>query len=235
YYFSGSRQIRLPSDFGEVMAGSGETLYARTAKGELVQFDLFASTREPVANSAKAFALFANDLYYISGKNELVLHQLAAGIAPRLLADGLPQCVNCEIILTDDKQIFLLLDQTLYKLNHELEKINSPGTYAYKSPDGLIYGNNNEVWLYRTLSSLPNELLTRTSQKIGGAIYNKKTGYLFVSEGREIKAIEFDGLGQANVYTIAETKNTEPKFSVNEDGTHLTYLEGGSLITLQIR
>ena len=107
--------------------------------------------------------------------------------------------------------------------------------YAYQNPEGLIYGNNNEVWLYRTLNSNPNELLTRISQKLGGSIYNKKTSYLFVSEGREIKAIEFDGLGQANVYTIAETKNTEPKFSVNGDGTHLTYLENGSLITLQIR
>ena len=236
YYFSGNKQIQLPSDFDQVMTGpTGETLYASTAEGELVQFDPLASTRKLVANSAKAFALFANDLYYISEEGKPKLYQLAPGLAPRLLADGLPQCANCEIIFTEDKQIFLLLDQTLYKLNNELEKVNSPVLYAYQNPEGLIYGNNNEVWLYRTLNSNPNELLTRISQKLGGSIYNKKTSYLFVSEGREIKAIEFDGLGQANVYTIAETKNTEPKFSVNGDGTHLTYLENGSLITLQIR
>ena len=236
YYFSGAKQILLPDDFDQVVLGPGDTLYAKTRAGELVQFDLLTLKRESVANLVQAFAMFANDIYYISAETQPTLYQIAAGQAPRLLAGHLPQCPqDCKIIFTEDKQIFLLLDQTLYKLNHELEKINSPVMYADQTPDGLLYGNNNEVWLYRTFNRPPNQLLTRVSQKLGYSIYNKQTGYLFIAGGREIKAIEFDKSGQPNVYTLARTKNTDPKFSVNEDGTHLTYLDDGSFITLQIR
>ena len=98
----------------------------------------------------------------------------------------------------------------------------------------LAYGNEHEVWLYDK-ENQKNYLITRSSLVLSKAVYNAAAGYVFVAEENIIKAIEYDPLGQPNVYTFAETKNANPKFAVSADGTYLIYLDGKELISLKIR
>ena len=156
----------------------------------------------------------------------------------RLILDNLPPFSQSKLVVTPGKQIFLLLDETLYQAGeNDLQKINTPVNFATwnNEANGLLYGNDHEVWLFRPLSNKPNELITRSSQMLSGPVYNEKTGYLFVRSGHQIKAIEFDPSGEPNVYVLTEVKTLETKLWVNLDGTELTYLDGDLLHRLNIR
>lgn len=111
----------------------------------------------------------------------------------------------------------------------------SPVDYVSSGNDKniLAYGNAHEIWLYDR-DGQKNYLVTRSSQNLSKAVYNSATGYVFVAEENVIKAIEYDSLGQPNVYTFAETKTASPKFAVSPDGVYLIYLDGQELTSLKI-
>lgn len=204
--------------------GEKKTLVATTT-ADILNPELITANHESEQNQ-----------YYISPDKKNFLMKNPNANDTRLLAESLPRFTESQIIVAPTKRIFLLLDDTLYQVMETLEKINSPVSYATWDADleGLVYGNSHEVWLYLP-ERQENELVTRSSQILGPAVYNKKTGYVFVAESNQIKAIELDPLGQPQVYVLVETKNSKPKLAVNREGTDLIYLDGQTLYSLKIR
>lgn len=210
-------------------------LLAVNEKNELVKFGSDSKKPEILQKDVQNFTA-ENGLYYLSRGPGTQLFQITnSGNAVSLLRN-LPLFTQSQIIVTPNKQIFLCLDESLYAVRETLEKINERVRYAFWNNDlpGLVYGNGHELWLYQSESGL-NTLLSRTSQIFGQTEYNAKTGYAFVAEGNQIKAIEFDSLGQDNVFLIAETKNPNPKFALDREGANLIYLDGKELVSLKIR
>lgn len=149
----------------------------------------------------------------------------------------IPSFKKSQITVTSARQIFLLLDNDLYLLSEKLNKINSRVAYAYwdEKSELLVYGNANEIWLYRPDVSSPNELVTRSASGFGMPAYNLKTGYIFVSEGNQIKAIETDSKSEPLTFVLAKTENPLARVAVNEEGDFLLYLDGTILARLGIR
>lgn len=194
--------------------GQGQkTLLATTTLSQIL--------KGPTSSSRNQFRLSANALW----QND------------RILVSNLPIFKQGEIITSSDNQIFLLLDRDLYQVTETLIKVSAGVSYASWIEDAriLIYGNEHEIWIFDSLSSEKSRLITRSTKKLGRPVYNPRTSYVFVSEDREIKAIEVDSLGQPNIYTLTETIHDSIKLAVNAEGTHILYLDGQSLYTLKIR
>lgn len=177
------------------------------------------------------------DYIFQTSATSTVLIQKSDSGEPVILARDIPEHQTSQIIVSQNRQIFLLLDKTLYQVGEGLKKINENVKYAYwdEVAGSLLYGNPNEAWLYRPLSSLPNLLAIRSSTPLGVPVYNKKTGYLFIQAGGELKAIEVTDTGQALSFTLAQVESPNVPFSVNEDGTIITYQDGENIYSLKIR
>ncbi len=215
--------------------------------GELGKISLFLSSEAPQIVATTTLdvldqSLFAepessqNPEYLLDPQSGKLLRKNPGSKQPDAVLEGLPKFSKSQIIATPANELFLLLDDDLYHVMETLEKISSEVAYARTNPDlpGLIYGNSHEVWLYLS-EEQTSELVTRSSLSLGRAQFNNKTGYVFVAEEKQIKAIEFDRSGQPNIYVLAETQNPLPKFAVNAEGTELLYLDGQSLYRLKIR
>lgn len=234
-FATGQTTIDLPGNINSLeFDPRNNALFGLDPNQQLVRFDKNGKS-EILRGSVQSFNA-QNGLYYISTAPAPQLLQILQSGPDQLILKSLPPVNQSRIIVSPDKQIFLLLDDKLYQVGENLQKINERVQYAYWNENfhGLVYGNEHEVWLY-PVERQESEFVTRSSQILGPGIYNVKTGYVFVAQGRELKAIEFDPLGQPNVYTLAETKNPYPKFAVNEEGTQLIYLDGGLLVSLRIR
>src|SRR3989344_6044713 len=179
----------------------------------------------------------SESLYFISPEDRRLMAKNTDGTATPILEDPLPKANKEKIVSTPQKQIFLLLDDTLFQVTETLLEINHGVTYAAWDPEAeaLVYSGAYEIWLYRPLAQSGNELITRLAGGINSpVIFRSQIGYFFFASGNKIVALEYDPQGQPNQYLLVETKTENPQFSVNSDGDELTYLDAGELVTLKI-
>ncbi len=230
-YFTWKKQVTIHEQFVTYLSRDSERIFLLLQNPAQTS----VSTSTPLLNPQKTY----KDQYYISAdKKHLLLKNPGGGSGEDLkLAGDLPQFGKSEILAGESKQIFLLLDDRLFEVREKLQILATGVSYARFDNESraLIYGNEHEIWLYRPLKRGEAELVTRSSAVLGLGVYNGKIGYVFVAEGTQIKAIEFDSSGGANVYTLAETNTPGGSLLVNPQGTELTYLDGEELISLKIR
>jgi hypothetical protein len=216
---------------------SGQMIYRSDIQGKN---PTLAATTTSISLDSQVLHLANNNEtgknYWIDSKTRMLGFTNSAGEKTNLLSAPLPEFKQSKIILSSDKQVFLLLDNDLYQVKETLKKIASGVAYASWNNElpGLVYGNSHEIWLYNPEKE-QKILVTRSLKTLGEAQYNGKTGYLFVVEDQKLKGIEFDSLGQPNIYTLFETKTSNPKFALDSDGTYLLILDGPDLISLKIR
>lgn len=183
------------------------------------------------AAGVSGFHLENEHIWYIEG-NVLKHANVNLGVIEQI--STLPYSPINSTVLRGDSQMFLILDQTAYALNDELEEIQRGITYAYWDDESkrLVLANNNEVLLFDP-GSFRTELIIRSSSAIAQPITNHRTGYLFFINEDKVKAIELDGRDHRNVYTIADmpAKN----FLLSEDGKRLTVFTDTSLSWMEIR
>lgn len=206
-------------------------------KKQLLEIDS-NSKQQTLRENISAFTIAVN-LYALSAPSEgapAQLLQISTDGQTHVLLPSLPGFGSAQILVTPSKLVFLLLDNTLYQAGDGLQKINSGVDRMNWTADfpGLIYGNSHEVWIYAT-DRQDNELVTRSSKMLSGPVYNQKTGYFFVAEDSQLKAIEYDLQGQENTYVLASTATANPKFTVNPDGNMILYLDENRLVSLKIR
>ena len=207
-------------------------------KYQLVDLDVRTAEQSVIQNGVKNFVLTENgDIFLLTAENSPRLLQIVANQQPKVILDNLPAFTNSQILVSPTRQIFLVFDQTLFAVTEALQKINDNASYAYwdASAQGLVYGSSHESWLYQPLGANSNMLLTRTADNLGTVRNNAFTGFVFTSQGQEIKATEFDSSGQPNFYTLAQTKNANVRFALDQNATHLIYLDGNNLVALKIR
>lgn len=194
--------------------------------------ELIKRPSEKVFDSAKV----EDAIYYISLDKTHKLSRQSAGQTELLVA--LPNFAQGSIIVSPQRQVFVILDGTLYEVSEDLEKINSAVKIAHwdKPSQSLVYSNGNEIWLYNPQSNEPNQLVTRTTSILQELIFNKHTNYFFASSGKEIKAYEYDPIhGQPNIYTLYTAASVNPRFAVDAEGQTLFVLEGTELTSVKIR
>lgn len=207
-------------------------------KNQLVSYDVLTQNQKIMATSVQNFGVGKDGtIYYLSLESQPGLFKISLDGQINLVQKLLPPFLTSQLIITSDEQIFLLLDDSLFSLGKNLEKINDHVTRAnWDSPDQtLSYGNQHEAWVYDPVGRVANELVARSAEAIGELTYKKKYGYIFLGQHGEIRAREANFTGQPNTYVLATTKTSYPKFAISTDSTYLTYLDGTNLITLKIR
>lgn len=122
-------------------------------------------------------------------------------------------------LIRANNQIYLILDETLYLVNDDLEKIYAPVVFAVWQDDSktLLYANGNEVYLY-SANTKTSDLILRSLTAIANPILNDETGYVFFQNESKIKAIELDSRDHRNIFTITDALDS---FVVSHDGKKL--------------
>ena len=237
YYIKGKQTIELDPALKSPRFNGQSNILAINGQNQLVEFEPSESARI-IAQNVLAF-LNTDNIYYLSKNNSanLQLWIMSSNGTPTLLRDNLPNAQTAEMIVSETNQILLLLDADLYLISDNLKKLNGGTVYAYwdKSADRLVYGNEHEIWIYQPTQDANGYLVTRAAKNLGIPAYNHETGYVFVAEENELKAIEYDVSGQPNIYSFDETENPISKLVINPAGTHLIYLDGTNLFSLKIR
>ncbi|MBI4050367.1 MAG: PEGA domain-containing protein [Candidatus Doudnabacteria bacterium] len=233
---SNSAALLPPGYTNPKLKRDSDNIYALNAQNQLTELDHSGNPkilRDKVQNFNAEYGL-----YYISlATSTPQFLQMVSEKEDKVLLDNMPLFSQSQIIVSPDRQIFLLLDTDLYQVADKLVKINGNVKFAFWDEQGkcLLYGNDHEVWIFDPLGSERNVLVTRSAENLRQAVFNIETGYLFVATSNNIKAIEFDKSGQPNVYTMIETENPITKFAVNPEADSLIYLAAQNLYSLKIR
>lgn len=220
-----------------VQAGQVFSLPAASDKLYLLREKPEEIFRAATDTPSLAAADTAASQYYIATSTGKLLFKSNSGKQDEVIAENLPQFKTKKIIVSQDRQVFLLLDDTLYQVGSALVKINDRVSYAYYDDpsDALVYGNDHEIWLWHPQGGNQNELVTRVSEPIGPATFSNKLGYFFYSSGGKIFALEYDPQLPPNLYTLGETTVPQVPLWLNAEATELSYFASGELITLKIR
>ena len=212
------------------LPASSEKIYLLREKPE----EIFrAATNTPGLGGAED----SGSQFYIATSTGQLFFRPNSGGQDETIAAGLPHFKTKKIIVSPDRQVFLLLDDSLYQVGETLIKLNDRVAYANWSAEGtaLVYGSAHEIWLYRPEAGGRGQLITRVAEPIGEAIFHEGIGYFFWSGGQKIMALEYDPALTPSLYTLAQTKSPQVPLSINSPGTSLTYYDSGELVTLKIR
>lgn len=159
------------------------------------------------------FDLTFNNAWYL--QNQAIKRFNLSNKALEIIKAGLPDFKQGKIT-RDSEFLFLLLDQALYQVSNDLERVyNNVSEFRFDyAANKLIISNTNEVVIFDPLKQ-EAELVLRSISPIKNPVSNIETGYMFFQNEGKIKAIELDGRDLRNVYTIADTLDN---FALNEDG-----------------
>ncbi len=223
--FSNPDEIKFSSD-NELYALENQILY---------MINLGQQTKTLLLNNVLTFTFQENNIYYIqkNGNSEdLMAAQmpLAESIA---LFKNLPANNRAEIVVSAKKAVFLLLDGTLYQVNHSLDKIaQTVSEWNFDSnQNSIIYGHSGEI---SYSGGSDNNFITRSGMALKNPALNLATGYAFVFKDKTLSAIELDTRDHQNEYPLY-TANQPEKFWVDESAKNILVLDNGQLKNLQIR
>lgn len=235
WYLSRDKFFVLPSASRYFFGPQPKTVLSIDAKNQLWQIEASGSQKILRAR-VQAAAVLDEIIYFISTGASSLLGNFNESGRETVVRD-LPASLSAAIVVSPLRQIFVLLDGSLYELADDLKKINDNVSYAVwdQGAEALVYGNDFESWVYESLGREPNRLVTRASKPVGTPFYHELLGYTFTADHHTIKAIEADFSGQPNVYILTEIENPNAKISVDESGEVLTYLDGQKLFLLPLR
>lgn len=177
--------------------------------------------------------LDGEDLWYITGN--ILKHYNLRLKSTDILYDKLPQATNTQII-RGDGTVFFILDNALFILNDQLERIYDGVNFANfdRSSGKLLFANQNQILVYDP-ERKSSELILSSISPVANPVLNSHTGYVFFSNENKIKAIELDGRDHRNIYTIADIAEPNSQFIVSNDGSLLTIFSNASLRSFRIR
>jgi hypothetical protein len=91
--------------------------------------------------------------------------------------------------------------------------------------------NDNTIFAYDPTNKI-TDLILRSTTAIKNVILNWPTGYIFFANDGKIKAIEFDGRDQRNLYTLADDLG---HFTVSGNAKKLYVFDEKEIREYQIR
>jgi len=216
------------STTGQLYAQENNTLYLiETALGK----------KNPVLSGIKAFSFQKNNLYYIQENSqgvELLYTSLPVSEGQTLVA-GLPSFSTGEIIISFERQAFLLLDKTLYKVSSTLEKMgdNVSAWNFNKDESTLTFFHGGELNYYNPFNN-SIAFVSRTSQSLTSVTTNINVNYSFYIRDNKATALDLDTRDHQNEYILYSGANLQ-KFIVNKNATRGFVLDGGVLKEIKIR
>jgi hypothetical protein len=192
-----------------------------------------------ILNNIVGFHFSGNALYYVNkpatGAAANLVRTELPGLNPTVLAENVPALSKAKILITNQNQIFILGDNNLYAVNRNLEVIAHDANSAkidskYRK---VIYSSNNEIGYY-DLDTQKTITLTRSSQTIKNADILFGIGWSFFTNDGRLQNMEIDSRDHQNNYTFG-TASENAKFTIDEEGKNIIFLDNGKLINLGVR
>lgn len=208
--------------------------------GNLSQIDIDAKKKTQLINSLSAATIADERFYSVTPQNTTLqlksqgLSTLGEKVADTALLD-LPNFSTVRIIATPQKELFILGDGTLYKVNSSLESLADNIISANFEPDrnALIVTSKTGLYFY-DFDEHVLRLITRQSEPIPFARVYPELGYAFLIRNNSFFALELDDRDQRNNYEL--TKLTAPLgMQLDQEGKRAVILDGKILRIFKIR
>lgn len=151
-----------------------------------------------------------------------------------LLAGGIPNG-SIQLYLTDQKELFLFADDSLYRVNQQLELLKTSVLKVRLNAhtERLTFFTPTEIYFYN-FGSGRAELLARSTEILSAAEVIPEFGYGFIASQKGGEAIEIDTRGNQNRYFLySDGAVTEMFISQNED--ELILLSNQTLYNIPIK
>lgn len=215
------------------------TLYSLD-NGILYTIDWKKQTKTTIAENILSVTTKDDSLYLLKKQNtksELLNIPRGGDIAKdaQILLSDLPVFIKSELLVTRSKEIFLLGDGSIYKVNDKLHKLTDNAiAWQYNDHDSsLLFIGNSEI-NYFDFNTGNTNLITRTSNKISGPVLARNLGYLFYGQEGVLRALELDSRDYQNNLLLANGESIKKIIGVDEYQT-IFVLDGQSIKSLKIR
>ncbi len=219
---------------------SSDGMVFATSAGQLLAYDQeLNQTFIALPDNVLTFTLNNNLLYVArseANKSLMTYFWDGKAIVPQsiLLSEKLPDGNDFQLLLTNHKELFLLIDKSLFRVNQQLDLINDQVIFAnmnrYRSQ--LTFRTQTEIFYYNFISNKA-ELLHRTTAALYNAIVSPELGYGFLATETGVEAIEIDNRNGQNRYELISGEPvTEMLLSYDEN--NLWVASGGKLYSITV-
>lgn len=219
-----SAQVKF-SPQNELYALEGQTLY-RFSLGQ----------KQSVLKNVAAFGFEGDDLYYIKSgpTNQLWIANTPSSEGQMLISD-LPSFKNGEMLITVNRQILILAENTLYSVNSGLQKIHDGLTdWDFDlSQQSFIFSRGGELYTYN-FSADAGEFITRSQETIASPRVSLLTSYAFYLSPTDFSAIELDPRDRQNQYQLYSGTRLS-SLTIDKSASAAWLLDNGKLVSLTLR
>lgn len=216
--------------------GPGNRLFMLSS-GNFYLVDEQNSAKELLENNVIA-ATFGKDWYILkkNGQNSSLEISSQPGQDSQIILADLPAFSTAKIMVTFERQVYLLGDGNLYKVGQSLSPLAlgvSALDFSYDYST-LAFWHAGELD-YLNPFSQETDLITRRTTTLEWPILRFSLGYCFFAQNsKNIIALELDNRDRQNEYGLYSGENIK-KIAASGDGQFLTVLDNNDLKILKIR
>lgn len=215
---------------------SGNRLYALNNEN-LYQVAPANSTKKLLQTKVEAMTFLNNDLYLLkeaTSTSALEVTPDPAEPGQDILA-GLPEFKQAQIIVSFEKQIFLMADGTLYEIGGNLEPLSSNVTAWNFDSDSssLVFFHDGELDYFNPFDNNVH-FISRSGGELGNPLLRLDMSQSFFTDGNTVKALELDTRDHQNGCDLYRGTDVK-KIALSGDGKTLIVLDGNDIKAVTIR
>lgn len=219
------------------LAFSGDALLF-LSEGNLMQIDLKSLKKSTLLKNISTFTTLADQIYYATSdgiSNSIKIATISKPDSATVILDHLPVFTDADLIITEQKQLMLLADQTLYRVNSQLDRVSNGITEWYfdSVTQELTYTSLSESYYYDFLDSSAH-LIIRSGNLVTQPRANLTIGYSFFFQNKQLVALETDTRDHQNSYILIDVAESG-KLELSPDNKHIYILDGQTVKSLTIR
>lgn len=235
-YLSQNTISTLPNIYQKYRLGiKPETVLAINPDNSLIEMNLEGEIITVLLEQVSDYSIHNNNIYALSSKNGTELIKINPAGESITIAKQVPSHSNSKIIVSNTGEAYLLLDQSLYQVaENSLEKINNSSQFASLSSSGsaLLFGNENELWIFNPNKLTQQTLVLRQTQKFGKSFYNDETGLIFTTTKNKVIAISTASKNKINVYELYQSDEDVEILKISK--TKIFFVSDNTLFSLEI-
>ncbi len=140
-----------------------------------------------------------------------------------------------ELLVTNRKEMFVLIDNKFYRVNLNLRLLNEQTISASIIPhtNEIVFSTGSELWFYNLGLNEP-QLLTRSNASLKQFIIRTAIGYGFMITNDGLHALEIDNRDRQNDYQLVESPNIS-KIILGPQDKYVFYLDNNELKSIIIK
>ncbi len=209
------------------------SLDART----LSVIDYKTLTSQPIATNIASITTIENVMYALrvgTQGYELITFGRNSDPANAQVLATTPAFTTSQILVTKQKEIFILGNNSVYAVGTELTRLVDGVTSWQYYPDrnSILLASPSELHRYTLGAGL--ELISRSSTSFTAPLLQNNIGYAFYGQDGYLQALELDRRDHQNNYRLLPATDIK-KILSKDNGKILFILDGGTVTELEIQ